>query len=376
MRKTVSKKRRQIIFPVFSFICFLFFTSLGAQVGGKRVSWRQALDQDPEWYASDEAIRIADNLLTYQHETGGWPKNIDMASKLSKEEIREIEKKKKDSDSNEGRPTLDNGATHTQMRYLARVYEKTGKERFKESFLQGIDYLLEARYENGGWPQYYPIREGYYENVTFNDGAMIGAMRILRDVAQGKYVFVDPTRRRDAEKAVEKGVEIILKTQIEVDGVLTAWCAQYHPVSLEPAGARTYELPSISGSESVAIVEYLMEMETPSPEAIRSVHSAAAWFERVKIDDIRLIRRLDPSLPKGYDLVVGFDPAGSSPYWARFYEIGTNYPIFVDRDGIIRYALSEISHERRIGYGWLGNWAEDLVRDDYPAWCRTLQKPE
>ena len=43
------------------------------------------------------------------------------------------------------------------MRYLARVYNGTGYERFKESFLRGIDYLLEAQYDNGGWPQYYPL---------------------------------------------------------------------------------------------------------------------------------------------------------------------------------------------------------------------------
>lgn len=359
-----------------SFVYFLFIFSMVALSGQETVSWRHALDQDPEWYGSEEAIRIADNLLVHQHETGGWPKNIDMARELGKEEIREIEKKKQDPGTGIGQPTIDNGATYTQMRYLARVFENTEKERFKKGFLKGIDYLLEARYENGGWPQYHPIREGYYENITFNDGAMIGVMRILRDVAQGMYEFVDPSRRRQAELAVEKGVEVILKTQIIAGGVPTAWCAQYHPVSLEPAGARAYELPSISGSESVGIVAYLMGIEDPSPAVIRAVRHAVRWFELVKIEDIRVIRKEDPSLPKGYDLLVGFDPAGNSPLWARFYEIGTNYPIFVDRDGVVRYALSEISHERRVGYRWLGSWAESLLLE-YPSWCeKHAQDPQ
>ena len=36
--------------------------------------------------------------------------------------------------------------------------------------------------------------------------------------------------------------------------------------------------------------------------------------------------------------------------WARFYEIGTNRPIFSDRDGFAKHDLSEIGYERRNGY--------------------------
>jgi Pectic acid lyase len=38
--------------------------------------------------------------------------------------------------------------------------------------------------------------------------------------------------------------------------------------------------------------------------------------------------------------------------WSRLYEIGTNRPIYVDRDGKIRYSLDDISEERRTGYRW------------------------
>ena len=43
------------------------------------VAWKDCLEQKPEWYAGNEATRIADNVLLYQRESGGWPKNIDMA---------------------------------------------------------------------------------------------------------------------------------------------------------------------------------------------------------------------------------------------------------------------------------------------------------
>lgn len=341
-----------------------------AQSETEPITWGEALDQAPDWYRSSKAIRIADNVLLYQHESGGWPKNIDMAEVLSEEDEARIRKEQAGGGTTLSNITIDNGATYTQMHYLARVYETTGRERFKEGFLRGIDYLLEAQYDNGGWPQYYPIREGYYERITFNDEAMIGVMRLLRIVAErnAPYDFVGEKRRAKITTALNRGLEVILETQIEVDGKLTAWCAQYDEQDLSPAGARSYEPPSISGAESVGIVEYLMELEDPSPEVIRAVEAAVEWFERVKLTDIRLIEVEDPSLPEGYDLVVGLDPTNSSPLWARFYEMGTNYPMFVDRDGNVHDALHQIPYERRVGYAWLRSWAQELLEERYPTW--------
>src|SRR5258708_30619558 len=80
------------------------------------IKWSACLKQKPEWYATDEALRIADNVLLYQRDTGGWYKNIDMAVVFSAAQKTEIEKQK-DQDS-----TNDNGATHTQLTFLARDY--------------------------------------------------------------------------------------------------------------------------------------------------------------------------------------------------------------------------------------------------------------
>ena len=123
------------------------------------------------------------------------------------------QKKKNDS-------TIDNGATYTQLSFLARVYTAQKQERHRESFLKGLDYLLKAQYPNGGWPQFYPDLSGYYKHITFNDDAMIGVMKLLRDVAAAKpaYAFVDEARRAAAARAVEKGIECILKTQVVVNG--------------------------------------------------------------------------------------------------------------------------------------------------------------
>jgi len=339
-----------------------------AQTTPAPISWNRALDQPPAWYASAEAVRIADNVLLYQHENGGWEKNIDMARVLADSDRARVGK----TDS-QGGTTLDNGATYTQVRYLARMYEATRHERFRDGMLRGVDFLLAAQYANGGWPQFFPIRQGYYEHVTFNDGAMIGVMRLLRDVSQGRAPFasVDAARRGRAAAAIRKGLDVILETQVVVDGKPTAWCAQYDHTTLRCAKARAYELPSLSGGESVDIVRYLMDVEKPSPAIVRAVEGAVRWLEAVKLTGIAVVQKKDSTLPRGFDRVVIAAPS-APPLWARFYEIGTNKPMFVGRDGIVRESLAQIEHERRIGYSYLGGWARELLATEYPAWRRRV----
>ncbi len=357
-----------VFFAVYITLCVTGFSveqALGR--GGTEVdipSWKACLRQDPGWYTSDQAIRIADNVLLYQRKSGGWPKNTDMADVLSKEEEKKIIADKDEDDS-----TIDNGATYRQLEYLARVYSSTQIDRFLESFQRGLDYLFEAQYENGGWPQFYPNASGYHKHITFNDNAMIGVMRLLRDVAREEqpYAFVSETHRNQAAEAVKKGIECILKCQIGVDGKRTAWCAQHDEKTLEPAPARTYEKVSLSGAESVGIVEFLMGIDQPDSTTIHAIQSAVQWFDRVKIIGIKVVEKRDSTLPRGYDKIV-VQESGAGPIWARFYEIGTNRPIFCGRDGIVKYKLSDIEHERRVGYAWYTDNPEDLLEDEYPEW--------
>jgi len=67
------------------------------------------------------------------------------------------------------------------------------------------------------------------------------------------------------------------------------------------------------------------------------------------------------------------DP-NAEPLWARFYELASNRPIFLDRDSMVRYSLAEIGQERRGGYAWYGNWADELLAKDYPEWRSKLNR--
>src|SRR5687767_5515091 len=163
----------------------------------KLVSWNDVLKQPKLWYAVDEATRIANQVVLYQRENGGWPKNIDMAGMLTQAEREKLTREKHETDT-----TIDNGATTTQLAYLAKVITAKNIEGHRVAFFKGLDFLLGMQYENGGFPQVFPLKDDYSRHVTFNDNAMINVLRLLRDIAKKKddYLFVDEARRLKAEQ--------------------------------------------------------------------------------------------------------------------------------------------------------------------------------
>jgi PelA/Pel-15E family pectate lyase len=336
------------------------------------IRWEECLTQTPAWYAGDEAARIGNNVVLYQRSSGGWPKDLDMARVLDEAERAKVQADKGQTDS-----TIDNDATTTQLRFLARVYAATGETRWREACLVGLDYLLAAQYPNGGWPQFFPLRNGHARHIAFNDNAMANVLFLLNDVVVSDPVaapsvpapfgFVDHARRVRAAAAIQRGTALILATQVRVNGQLTAWCAQHDEVTLEPAPARTFEPVSLSAKESVALTEFLMTRPTPTPSLIAAVDAAVTWLRDVRLTGLRLESRVDVSWVKAWDRVLVADPA-ASPLWARFYEIGTNRPIFADRDRVVKYRVDEIGYERRTGYAWYGTWPADLVGKHYEAW--------
>ncbi len=340
---------------------FLLLTS-PTSAADAPLRWSSSLlKQTPGWFSSPEARAAADTVLLYQSREGGWPKNHDLLKPpATPEDLVAIQKR-------EGN-TIDNGSTTTPLRFLALIAQADGGGRYRPAVILGIDYLLTAQYPNGGYPQFYPLRpSGYYSHITYNDNAMISALDLLRDVADGQppFAFIDAARRARAATAVARGIDCILRTQIKENGKLTAWCAQHDEKTLEPAWARKYEPPSLSGNESAGIVRFLMAVEKPAPEIIAAVEGAVDWLKSVEIKGMRQERFKDAAGKE--DLRVVSDASAGS-LWARFYELGTHKPIFLGRDSAFHYAISEIEHERRNGYSYYGNWPAGLIERDYPKW--------
>jgi PelA/Pel-15E family pectate lyase len=346
--------------------CLLIVAILGvAAESGHAITWGQAQRRGSDWLRSVEGRRVIENVLLYQSTSGGWSKNIDMAEPLSDAAKRRLARRRAEPG------TIDNGATYTQLRFLARAFAATGDQRVRDAFEKGLDYLFAAQYDHGGWPIYFPLRGGYENHIHFNDDSVSGVLALMEDVAKGAepFDFVDAERRERAAAALEKGIDCILKCQVVVDGRRTAWCAQHDEVTLAPASARKFEPVSLSGHESVDLVRCLMRVDKPSPEIVGAVRDAVAWLESVKIEGIRVV---EIDTPEGEDLAVKED-AAAPPLWARFYEIGTNRPIFAGRDAIVRYRYDQIERERRTNYAYYGDWPRELIEKEYPAWAAKWQ---
>lgn len=339
--------------------------------------WRKIRDpkrvihvmHDQASYLPDQVEEIVANILLFQRANGGWPKDYDMLAIHTPEQIAVVQATRDLNDT-----SFDNSNIYSQVDYLARAYAAAGDEQWRSACERGFDFILAAQMDNGGFPQRYPDASGYAAHITFNDGVTVGILNILQDAATNAphWSWLDNERRIAAQKAVERGIECILRCQIVDGGVRKGWCQQHNEETYAAASARTFELASICPQEATAITRFLMRINAPDERVVKAVEDAVAWLRRTQLSGIRVQRIAAPETAyefhtKNFDVVVLSD-ADAKPIWARHYEIETDRPVFAGRDAIKRYALADIERERRTGTPWYGDWPRELLKRDYPAW--------
>lgn len=309
--------------------------------------------QPNSWFATAEGSEVMEAILSLQTPSGGWSKRTDMTKKRRPGMAFGTEKNYI--------PTFDNDATTMQLTLLAKAYSATGKATYKEAFARGLELIFNAQYPNGGWPQNYPLVGGYHNLITYNDELMVNIMFLLRDVAQGKgdYAFITPEQRQRAQYSLDRAIECALNTQVMIGNQPTVWGAQHDPLTLMPAKARAYEMVSLTSTESVWMVDFFMTLDNPSRVIIESVHGAMAWYDATKIPG-KIWVRGEAHLT---------EDASADGLWSRFYELGTNKPVFGDRDGSIHYDIGAISKERRAGYAWYTTGPKRLYKR-YDKWAK------
>src|SRR5207249_4453211 len=137
---------------------------------------RDFLKKPAAWFATEEAKTIAANILSYQSDYGGWPKNMDLTAEPFDGPPGDL--------VGDFKPIFDNGATTDEVRFLARMYRATDEDLYLRAVEAGIDYILIAQYPTGGWPQAYPPDSQYHRHITFNDDAMVRIMSLLQEIDQ------------------------------------------------------------------------------------------------------------------------------------------------------------------------------------------------
>ncbi len=336
--------------------------------------YNMPLDRPSDWYESAQARRIADAIASFQTPAGGWSKNQDRTiARLPGQRFSNDAETMEQNPANFDAPadrfwtfvgTLDNEATWTEMRFLAKVAAHAPGaqgDAWRASIERGVRYLLNAQYPNGGWPQIWPLEGGFHDSITFNDNAVANAAMLLRDVSQGRegFDFVSNDLKSRAGEATHKAVEVILAAQVRQGDRLLGWPQQVEPMRLVPTSARNYEPRSIASGETTDILIFLMREPNPSAEVKAAVRGAAAWLEAV-----RVYNKSFEMTDQGRKLI---EKPGAGPIWSRNYDLVTGRPIFGDKDQTIHDDVNEISIGRRNGYSW---WITSPQRalDLYAVW--------
>lgn len=303
------------------------------------------------WYRSEAGLTMAENILSWQDDGSGWPLMNTVREPFSGDMSRV---------GPWGKQAALVKATVNELRFLARAYKSVEDERYRTALSGGLDFILKAQQSTGGWPKSVSHHTGYYGYATYNDDVIPDLMTFLSEVLSvNDFKIIGTDQMEQVKAGYDRGLDFILKTQIEVNGQKTAWAQQYDPETLEPKGARAFEPAAISGGESAAVLHFLMDIRKPSPEVEAAIEAGVEWYKTVQINGLDVKRTED-------ELIVQAS-TDASPHWARFYEIGTNRPIFAGRDGIIRYDLAEVEPERRRGYAWY-NTSGTGVFQRYAAW--------
>lgn len=317
--------------------------------------------------AAQQLNEQAEKMLLYQRNNGGWPQYRGNATDYRKP-LTEATRAQLLADKDRRDATIDDKSTTLEINYLVAAYDSTQNTTYLQAAERGIAYLLEAQNAAGGWPQFFPDTSRYHKHITYNDNAMVEVLWVMKRAAERSdaYRHIRAELSTQAQAAVARGIQCILRTQVVQQGAKTAWCAQHDSQTLLPANARKFEPASLSGSETVGIVYFLMAIDNPTPEVKAAIRAATQWLESVKIENWN-VKFIDaPDQPTGKDRVIYEDTESS--IWARFYELDTFRPIFADREGITHYDLREVDNERRVGYGFYGKWPNKLLKKDYPAW--------
>src|SRR5262252_7106043 len=191
-------------------------------------AWEATGDRD----YLDAARRAADALIFGQHPLGGWHYFIDFdptgtpawyATTASKfrwgyEEYRHFY----------GNATFDDRVTADAGLFLLRFYRVTHEAAYREPALKALDFVLQAQFPNGAWPQRFPLRyefahdglPDYTSFYTLNDGAMSGIIELLLDA-------YDTLGDRRYFEAARKGVDSLIALQ--GPGGQAAWAEQHGP---------------------------------------------------------------------------------------------------------------------------------------------------
>jgi hypothetical protein len=290
----------------------------------------------------DAAKETAGALLRGQMRSGGWTEQIEFYPSDRRKYAYRVEpddgRKRRDV------TTFDDDKSQSAIRFLMRLDQEL---EFNEAAIhEAVEYalgaVLKSQYTNGAWPQRitdpnqsfdvpvlkasfpetwsrtYP-KTKYSDYYTLNDGTISDLIGMMLDAYE---IYGD---ERYLASALRGGDFLLLAQLPEPQ---PGWAQQYDR-QMHPAWARKFEPAAITGGESQGAMRTLLLLYRRTAaiheDAVRFLEPlprAIAYYQRSRLDDGRL---------------------------ARFYEIGTNRPLFLTK----AYELTYSSDDMPTHYGFI-----------------------
>ena len=292
----------------------------------------------------DAALAAARALVWGQLRSGGWRYYIDFSRSSRRVAYRHLPQ----AAGLRNYSTLDDDTTQSALSFLMAIDPVANDPAIHEAVAYGLDALVKAQLPKGGWPQVFPVPERidqryattvkiepdgsrttlkrptrYKHYYTFNDGTINDCVRVMLEAWEryGEERFLAAARRA--------GDFIILS---QLPAPQRGWAQQYD-WNLRPEWARKFEPPAVCSVVAARNIRTLIEiyLATGDDRYLEPIPAALDWLER-------------SCLP------------GKRPRWARFYELGSNRPLYFTR----KYELTYVPNDLPTHYAFIISY--DLVR--------------
>lgn len=272
-----------------------------------------------------EAATEAAVALRYgQLESGGWTNAVDFDP-----QGEWAAQYRNGMSSGKNNSSLDDDITQAALRFLIALDAEIGDPTNAEAVTYGLDALLDAQFASGAFPAIWddagvfdlpvlpatislpyptvPNGGDYWDYPTLNDNLGGNVAKTLATA----YAVYDDTRFRDSLIALG---EFLLLAQLP--SPQTGWAQQYN-AQMEPGWARVFEPPAVTGSESQDVMETLLMVYELSGDS-RYTDAVATGLEYFQGN----------LLPNGQ--------------LSRFYELGTDMPLYFTSDYDLTYDDSDL----------------------------------
>lgn len=279
----------------------------------------------------DAMLETAGALVQGQLESGGWGENIEFDPLLRKNYFYRTDHRTNIA-KRRNRTTFDDNKSQLSLEFLMSVDRELEFKNasIHEAALYALDTFAKAQYPNGAWPQQYteahdasnfPVgkakfpktwsrtykRSSYSRFYTLNDNTISDVIEMM----MAAHTIYGDDRWAAAAR---HGGDFLIAAQLP--DPQPGWAQQYN-IEMEPVWARKFEPPAITGGESQGVINTLMTLYdwTGEQKYLDPVPRAIAYYRSVLLKDGQL---------------------------ARFYEIGTDKPLYFTREYKLVYTDNDL----------------------------------